>query len=71
MVHPRGTFVYRLAGRDRQASALYYTPKCLTEVTVELALKHRLDQHDTVTPARELLEWKICEPALGAGALFS
>ncbi|MFE0142392.1 DNA methyltransferase [[Kitasatospora] papulosa] len=71
VVHPEGTFVYRLAGRDRQTSASYYTPKSLTEVTVELALKHRLDQHDTTTPARELLEWKICEPALGSGAFLN
>ncbi|MFE5662619.1 hypothetical protein ACFQ7W_01630 [Streptomyces niveus] len=71
VVHPKGSFVYRLAGRDRQTSASYYTPKSLTEVTVELALKHRLDQDDTTTPARELLEWKICEPALGSGAFLN
>lgn len=71
VVHPKGSFVYRLAGRDRQTSASYYTPKSLTEVTVELALKHRLDQDGTTTPARELLEWKICEPALGSGAFLN
>ncbi|XMA39051.1 hypothetical protein O1157_27295 [Streptomyces albogriseolus] len=71
VVHPKGSFVYRLAGRDRQTSASYYTPKSLTEVTVELALKHRLDQHGTVTEARELLDWKICEPALGSGAFLN
>ncbi|WP_415939311.1 hypothetical protein [Streptomyces sp. 039-1] len=71
VVHPKGSFVYRLAGRDRQTSASYYTPKSLTEVTVELALKHRLDQQGTVTAARELLEWKICEPALGSGAFLN
>jgi hypothetical protein len=71
VVHPKGSFVYRLAGRDRQTSASYYTPKSLTEVTVELALKHRLDQHGTVTPARELLAWTICEPALGSGAFLN
>ncbi|MEV0012928.1 class I SAM-dependent DNA methyltransferase [Streptomyces sp. NPDC047973] len=71
VAHPKDTFVYRLAGRDRQTSASYYTPKSLTEVTVELALKHRLDQHGTTTPARELLEWKICEPALGSGAFLN
>ncbi|MEV6009160.1 hypothetical protein AB0M29_20385 [Streptomyces sp. NPDC051976] len=71
VVHPEGTFVYRLAGRDRQTSASYYTPKSLTEVTVELALKHRLDQDGTGTAARELLEWKICEPALGSGAFLN
>ncbi|AXQ54743.1 hypothetical protein [Streptomyces koyangensis] len=71
VVHPRGKFVYRLAGRDRQTSASYYTPKSLTEVTVELALRHRLDQDGTTTEARELLGWKICEPALGSGAFLN
>lgn len=71
VVHSRGKFVYRLAGRDRQTSASYYTPKSLTAVTVELALRHRLDQDGSTTPARELLEWKICEPALGSGAFLN
>ncbi|MEU1844156.1 class I SAM-dependent DNA methyltransferase [Micromonospora sediminicola] len=66
-----GQFVYRLAGRDRQTSASYYTPQSLTEVTVQLALKYRLDQDGTVTKARELLDWTICEPALGSGAFLN
>ncbi|SCG70266.1 restriction endonuclease [Micromonospora halophytica] len=66
-----GEFVYRLAGRDRQTSASYYTPQSLTEVTVQLALKYRLDQDGTTTPARELLDWTICEPALGSGAFLN
>lgn len=67
---PKGSFVYRLAGRDRQTSASYYTPQSLTSVTVELALKYRLDQ-DGTTLARELLDWTICEPALGSGAFLN
>ncbi|MEV6209590.1 hypothetical protein [Kitasatospora sp. NPDC051914] len=72
-----GSFVYRLAGRDRQTSASYYTPESLTKVTVELTLKHRLDQEkdadgNTVrTRASELLKYKICEPALGSGAFLN
>ncbi|WP_248965311.1 class I SAM-dependent DNA methyltransferase [Sphaerisporangium perillae] len=66
-----GSFVYRLAGRDRETSASYYTPESLTQVTVQLALQHRLDQDETVTPAREILEWTICEPALGSGAFLN
>ncbi|MGW5122514.1 class I SAM-dependent DNA methyltransferase [Streptomyces sp. NPDC004069] len=66
-----GEFVYRLSGRDRQTSASYYTPESLTRVTVQLALQHRLDQDDTVTEAREMLDWKICEPALGSGAFLN
>ncbi|MFF8290169.1 class I SAM-dependent DNA methyltransferase [Streptomyces sp. NPDC016309] len=66
-----GSFVYRLSGRDRQTSASYYTPESLTKVTVQLALQHRLDPDGTVTEARELLDWKICEPALGSGAFLN
>ncbi|WP_328497008.1 class I SAM-dependent DNA methyltransferase [Streptomyces sp. NBC_00414] len=66
-----GSFVYRLSGRDRQTSASFYTPESLTKVTVQLALQHRLDQDGAVTPAREMLDWKICEPALGSGAFLN
>ncbi|MFF1723323.1 DNA methyltransferase family protein [Streptomyces sviceus] len=69
--YPPGSFVYRLAGRDRENTASYYTPESLTQVTVELALKHRLDQNGEVTSAKELLGWKICEPALGSGAFLN
>ncbi|WKD32077.1 class I SAM-dependent DNA methyltransferase [Streptomyces xanthophaeus] len=69
--HDPGSFVYRLSGRDRQTSASYYTPESLTKVTVQLALQHRLDQDGTITEARELLDWKICEPALGSGAFLN
>ncbi|MCX5274299.1 hypothetical protein [Streptomyces virginiae] len=75
--YPAGTFVYRLAGRDRETSASYYTPESLTQVTVELALKHRLDQgkdeagNVIKTRASELLKYRICEPALGSGAFLN
>lgn len=66
--YPEGTFVYRLAGRDRETSASYYTPESLTKVTVELALKHRITGK---TRASELLRYTICEPALGSGAFLN
>ncbi|MGW0895444.1 hypothetical protein ACWD0G_00350 [Streptomyces goshikiensis] len=72
-----GSFVYRLAGRDRETSASYYTPESLTQVTVELTLKHRLDQEQDAdgnvikTRASELLKYRICEPALGSGAFLN
>ncbi|WP_433615372.1 class I SAM-dependent DNA methyltransferase [Dactylosporangium sp. CA-139114] len=75
--YPKGSFVYRLAGRDRETSASYYTPESLTKVTVELALKERLDQHRDSdgnvirTRASELLAYRICEPALGSGAFLN
>ncbi|MBL1095718.1 Eco57I restriction-modification methylase domain-containing protein [Streptomyces coffeae] len=69
--HAPGSFVYRLSGRDRQTSASFYTPESLTKVTVQLALQHRLDQDGRDTEARELLDWRICEPALGSGAFLN
>ncbi|MDT0442861.1 Eco57I restriction-modification methylase domain-containing protein [Streptomyces johnsoniae] len=66
-----GSFVYRLSGRDRQTSASYYTPESLTKVTVQLTLEQRLNPEGTVTEARELLNWRICEPALGSGAFLN
>ncbi|MEW2093270.1 hypothetical protein AB0932_28765 [Streptomyces sp. NPDC006682] len=63
-----GEYVYRLAGRDRETSASYYTPESLTKVTVELALKHRLTGE---TRASDLLKYTICEPALGSGAFLN
>jgi hypothetical protein len=75
--YEKGSFVYRLAGRDRETSASYYTPESLTKVTVELTLKNRLDQECDdnggviKTRASELLKYKICEPALGSGAFLN
>ncbi|MFJ2225668.1 hypothetical protein ACIOFY_37200 [Streptomyces anulatus] len=75
--YEKGSFVYRLAGRDRETSASYYTPESLTQVTVELTLKNRLDQERDAngnivkTRASELLKYKICEPALGSGAFLN
>lgn len=68
--YPAGAFVYRLAGRDRQTSASYYTPESLTKITVQLALEHRIAEAGEVR-ARDLLDWTICEPALGSGAFLN
>ncbi|HLS00744.1 MAG TPA: class I SAM-dependent DNA methyltransferase, partial [Beutenbergiaceae bacterium] len=68
VVHRTGSFVFRLAGRDRQQSASYYTPEVLTQFTVGQALEELLDQDGQTTPAREILNLKVCEPALGSGA---
>ena len=77
VLHGRGTFVYRLAGRERQQSASYYTPEVLTRFTVGQALEELLDQEvegadgektKHTTSAREILDLTVCEPALGSGA---
>ena len=68
VIHEQGAFVFRLAGRERQQSASYYTPEVLTRFVVSQALEELLDQDDTTTTAAEILELTICEPALGSGA---
>jgi hypothetical protein len=68
VVHQRGTFVFRLAGRERQQSASYYTPEVLTRFTVSQALEELLDQGGHTTTAEEILGLTVCEPALGSGA---
>jgi len=68
VLHKTGTFVYRLAGRERQQSASFYTPEVLTRFTVRQALEELLDQDDTTTTAEEVLALTVCEPALGSGA---
>ena len=55
VLHQRGTFVFRLAGRERQQSASYYTPEVLTRFTVSQALAELLDQDGHTTTAEEIL----------------
>lgn len=67
VLHERGTFVFRLAGRDRARSASFYTPSVLTEFTV----RHALDEWQIANPnasAADVLNMTILEPALGSGA---
>lgn len=65
--YPQGSFIYRLAGRDRQKLASYYTPESLTKLTVRYALKVLFENKKT---AEELLNLKILEPAMGSGAFL-
>ncbi|MBZ2407412.1 hypothetical protein HX747_04905 [Streptomyces sp. L06] len=80
VVHEVGSYVYRLAGRERQTSASYYTPESLTRATVEQTLRFRLDDEGRVDPrepessdvtAAQVLRWRVCEPALGSGAFLN
>ncbi|WP_104044815.1 DNA methyltransferase [Arthrobacter sp. ZGTC412] len=68
VLHETGSFVFRLAGRERQQSASYYTPEVLTKFVVSQALEELLDQDGTTTAADDILKLTVCEPALGSGA---
>lgn len=66
LVYPKGTFIYRLAGRDREKSASYYTPEPLARLLVKHALMERCKD----LTAEELLDLKILEPAMGSAAFL-
>ena len=68
VLYRQGEFVFRLAGRERQQSASYYTPEVLTRFTVSQALAELLDADGRTTTAEDILSLTICEPALGSGA---
>ncbi|MBX6390389.1 MAG: class I SAM-dependent DNA methyltransferase, partial [Frankia sp.] len=68
VLHRKGSFIFRLAGRERQRSASYYTPESLTRSVVRHALAELLDQGGTRTSSADILKMTICEPALGSGA---
>ncbi len=65
--YPKGAFIFRLAGRDREKSASYYTPEVLTECVVKYSLKELLKGKT----ADEILKLTICEPAMGSGAFIN
>lgn len=71
-IYPRGSFIYRLAGRDRQKSASYYTPQVLTQCLVKYALKELLDPNNgRVKRADDILTLTVCEPAMGSAAFLN
>jgi len=65
--HAKGAFLFRLAGRDREKSASYYTPEVLTRCLTKYTLKERLQD----VTADEILTLTICEPAMGSGAFLN
>lgn len=69
-MHPKGSFIYRLAGRDRQKSASYYTPQVLTQCLVKYALKELLAS-ERVRGADDILTLTVCEPAMGSAAFLN
>lgn len=78
LVYPKGAFVVAL-GSDRRETGTHYTPKSLTERIVEETLtplvydgpaegKPRTSW--TLRSPTELLDLKVCDPAMGSGAFL-
>lgn len=66
-MYEKGSFIYRLAGREREKSASYYTPEVLTKCLVKYALKELLQDKT----ADEILNLTVCEPAMGSAAFLN
>jgi hypothetical protein len=78
LVHPKSAFVVVL-GADRRETGTHYTPKSLTEKIVEETITPLVydgpskgaprSDWKLKTPA-ELLDLKVCDPAMGSGAFL-
>lgn len=78
LVYPVGTFMVT-TGTDRRETGTHYTPKSLTESVVKETLEPVVyigplegkprDEWVLKSPA-ELLDLKICDPAMGSGAFL-
>jgi hypothetical protein len=78
LVYPAGAFIVA-TGSDRRETGTHYTPKSLTEAIVAETLMpvayvgpaegSPRDQWTLKSPA-ELLDLKICDPAMGSGAFL-
>lgn len=78
LVHHSGAFVVVL-GADRHESGTHYTPKSLTEKIVGETLtpvayrgpaEGKPPQEWKLKSAEELLDLKVCDPAMGSGAFL-
>ncbi|MFN9660492.1 MAG: Eco57I restriction-modification methylase domain-containing protein, partial [Cyanobacteriota bacterium] len=65
--YPRGSYIYRLAGRNRQKSASYYTPEVLTSCQIMYTLKEAL----VGKSAADILQLKLLEMAMGSAAYLN
>ncbi len=66
--HPKGSFLYRLTGRERRRSASFYTPQELTRTVVRYALRELVPDD---MPAERILDLTVCEPAMGSAAFLN
>ena len=69
---PRGAMILQ-PGDERRRSGSHYTPRELTAPIVKEALRpilERLSGKASVPTASELLDLKVCDPAMGSGAFL-
>jgi hypothetical protein len=65
--------IYLQPTEERRRSGSHYTPRALTEPIVRTALRphfERFEADGKKTTPQEILELKICDPAMGSGAFL-
>src|SRR5581483_5053933 len=68
-VVPKGAMVFQ-PSEERRRSGSHYTPRSLTEPIVRTTLKPILEQLGPEPKPEQLLELKVCDPAVGSGAFL-
>lgn len=66
---PKGA-LYLQPGEERRKSGSHYTPRKLTQPIVETTLRPILDALGPEPTAAQILDLKICDPAMGSGAFL-
>lgn len=78
LIYPEGAFIVT-TGSDRRETGTHYTPKLLTETIVDETLTPIVytgpaegapREQWVLKPPAELLDLKICDPAMGSGAFL-
>ncbi|HCF3807580.1 Eco57I restriction-modification methylase domain-containing protein [Pseudomonas aeruginosa] len=78
LIYPSGAFIVT-TGSDRRETGTHYTPKLLTETIVDETLtpiaftgpaEGAPREQWVLKPPAELLDLKICDPAMGSGAFL-
>lgn len=78
LVYPKGTFMVA-SGSDRRETGTHYTPKAFTESIVKTTLEPIVYDGPSrgancedwkLKSAAELLDLKVCDPAMGSGAFL-
>jgi hypothetical protein len=66
---PKGAMVLQ-PSNERRRSGSHYTPRSLTEPIVRTTLKPILEQLGDQPTPEQLLDLKVCDPAMGSGAFL-
>ncbi len=68
-VVPKGAMIFQPSD-ERRRSGSHYTPRSLTEPIVRKTLEPILKQLGDKPAPKQLLELKVCDPAMGSGAFL-